>query len=191
VTTPSPDEHPTQVQQATAQQPSVTTAPATRRARIMQRRLPARIGPARTSTVIIGCLFVLLFALNSALPKADNGTVPVTYNGRTVNIPLSALPSDARPTTTAPATPTTQAPAPASSPQPGTAPATTTSGAPRTTTSAPRTPTDQPTTTAPRSTTAPREEQTTPAPTTSRAPTSASRAPVTTDEAPTSAAPAS
>jgi hypothetical protein len=183
VTTPSPDEHPTQVQQATAQQPSVTTAPATRRARIMQHRLPARIGPARTSTVIIGCLFVLLFALNSALPQPDTGTTPVVLqSGRTVEVPNSALPSDARPTTTAPTT-TSQAPV-------STATSTT---APASTTGSPRSTTDEPTTTAPRTaTTTPRTastapDQTTSTPTTSRAPASSSAAPATTADQTSSA----
>jgi hypothetical protein len=187
MTTPSPDEQPTRVlPQATAEQPAVTAAPATRRAAIWQRRVPARIGRARTSTVIIGCLFVLLFALNSALPQPDAGSTPVVLpSGQTVSVPNSALPSDARPTTTAPAT-TSQAPS-------STATSTT---APASTTSAPRSTTDQSTTTAPRTTTtAPRTtsaapDETTPAPPTSRAPATTSAAPPSAAEQ-TSAAPTS
>ncbi|MCW2509522.1 MAG: hypothetical protein JWP68_2670 [Modestobacter sp.] len=177
MTTPSPDEQPTQILlQATVGQPAVTTVPATRRARIWQRRVPARVGRARTSTVVIGCLFVLLFALNSALPQPDSGTTNVVLpSGQTVPVPNSALPSDARPTTTAPTT-TSQAPA-------STATSTT---APASTTGSPRSTTDEPTTTAPRTTTAtPRTastapDRTTSTPTTSRAPASSSAAPATT-----------
>jgi hypothetical protein len=173
----TPDDQPTQVlQQATAEQPSVTAAPATRRAAIWQHRVPARIGRARTSTAVIGSLFVLLFALNSALPQPDTGTTPVVLqSGRTVEVPNSALPSDARPTTTAPTT-TSQAPV-------STATSTT---APASTTGSPRSTADEPTTTAPRTTTtAPRTtsrapDQTTSTPTTSRAPASSSAAPATT-----------
>jgi hypothetical protein len=177
----SPDEQPTTVlQQPTAEQPGVTAVPATRRTRIWQRKVPSRIGRARTSTVTIGCLFVLLSALNSALPQPDNRTVPVTYNGRTIDVPVSALPSDARPTTTAPTTaPTTTAP-----PSTSTSAPTGTTSAPRTTTRAPQTTADEePATTAPRTTSTPRnEDQPTLAPGTSRAPATTSRAPATTAE---------
>jgi hypothetical protein len=183
MTTPSPDEQPTRVlPQATAEQPAVTAAPATRRAAIWQRRVPARIGRARTSTVIIGCLFVLLFALNSALPQPDAGSTPVVLpSGQTVSVPNSALPSDARPTTTAP---TTTAPSPAAPPSTSTSAPTGTTGAPRTTTRAPQTTADEePATTAPRTTSTPRnEDQPTLAPGTSRAPATTSRAPATTAE---------
>jgi hypothetical protein len=187
----SQDEQPTTVlQQPTAEQPGITTVPATRRMRIWQRKVPSRIGRARTSTVIIGCLFVLLSALNSALPQPDTGTTPVVLpSGQTVDVPNSALPSDARPTTTAPTTtaPTTTPPSTST-----TAPRTTTE-APDTTAGAPGTTTGEPTTAAPGSTTAPRsQERTTPAPATSRAPTSVSRAPATTAEpVPTAVAPTS
>jgi hypothetical protein len=187
----SPDEQPTTVlQQPTAEQPGVTAVPATRRTRIWQRKVPSRIGRARTSTVTIGCLFVLLSALNSALPQPDNRTVPVTYNGRTIDVPVSALPSDARPTTTAPTTaptapaPTTAVPTPAAPPSTSTSAPTGTTSAPRTTTRAPQTTADEePATTAPRTTSTPRnEDQPTLAPGTSRAPATTSRAPATTAE---------
>jgi hypothetical protein len=186
MTTPSPDEHPTVIQQATAQQPAVTAAPATRRTAIWQRRVPARIGRARTSTVVIGSLFVLLSAL-SAVVRPD----PVQYTnivdantGATVRVPASLVPVAPTIAPTTPATPTDQAP-PSQSTSISTPTGTT--GTPRTTSGAPRTTTDAPTTTAPRSSTAPRDEQTTPAPTTSRAPATTSRAPATTAEETSSA----
>jgi hypothetical protein len=180
----SPDEQPTTVlQQPTAEQPGVTAVPATRRTRIWQRKVPSRIGRARTSTVIIGCLFVLLSALNSTLPQPDSRTVPVTYNGRTINVPVSALPSDARPTTTAP---TTTAPTPASPSTSASTTAPSRSTTPRSST-ATTPPEDQqePTTTAPQTT---RRQTSEAAPTTSRAP--APSAPATTAAEP-SAAPTS
>jgi hypothetical protein len=193
MTTPSPDEHPTRVQHATVEQPEVSTVPATRRTAIWQRRVPARIGRARTSTVLIGCLFVLLYALNAGLPQADGGTTDVVLpSGRTVSVPNSALPSDARPTTTAPTVPTTttdQAPPATSTSTPTsttTAPRDTTS-APRTTTSAPRTTTAEPTTTAPATSTSRSQAPTTSAPATSSAPTArASTAPDAASSAPPS-----
>jgi hypothetical protein len=179
MTRPSPDEQPTQVlPQATAEQPAVIAAPATRRAAIWQRRVPARLGRARTSTVVIGCLFVLLFALNTALPQQDTGTTNVVLpSGQTVPVPNSALPSNARPTTTAP---TTTGQAPASTAPSTSAPEATTS-APAATSSAPRSTTAAPTTTAPRTaSTAPDQNRTTSTPTTSRPPASSSAAPPTT-----------
>jgi hypothetical protein len=183
---PSPEERPTTViPQPTVEQPAVTIAPATRRARVWHRKVPARIGRARTSTVVIGCLFVLLSAVNSTLPQPDAGTTNVVLpSGQTIPVRNSALPSEARPTTTAPAG-TSQAPestgSSSTSRQTQTTPATTTGGgnqnggassAPRTTTGTPTTssaPTgfDAPTSRAPSSSPAPF----TPAPTSS-APTS-------------------
>jgi hypothetical protein len=193
MTTPSPDEHPTRVQQATVEQPEVTTVPPTRRTAIWQRRVPARIGRARSSTVLIGCLFVLLYALNAGLPQADGGTTDVVLpSGRTVTVPNSALPSDARPTTTAPTVPTTttdQAPpaTPTSTPTSTTTAPRSTPGAPRTTTSAPRTTTAEPTTTAPATSTPRSQEPTTSAPATSSAPAArASTAPDAASSAPPS-----
>src|SRR3569833_462704 len=124
---PSPDEQPTTVlQQPTAEQPGVTAVPATRRTRIWQRKVPSRIGRARTSTVTIGCLIVLLSAQHSTLPQPDTGTTNVVLpSGKTGPIPNSALPSDALPTTTAP---TTTAPSPAAPPSTSTSAPTGTSG---------------------------------------------------------------
>ena len=155
-----PDEQPTRIlPQTTVEQPAVATAPATRRARIWS-HVPSRLGRARTSTVVIGCLFVLLLGLNAALPRDEGGTTTVTTSdGRTVEVPSSLVPSGTptAPTPTAPALSTTQAPpptsrvpessdeAPASTPAPTTtrapasssAPGSTTSRAPATTSRAP------------------------------------------------------
>ena len=180
MSTPRGDDRPTTVlPQATSERPAVTTAPATRRARVWQRKLPARLGRARTSTVVIGCLFVLLFALNSTLPGGEGGTVPVTTSdGRTIQVPRSFVPSAPAPAST-PATPaTTEAPAPTTSAAP-------TSQAPRTT--ATDEDDDDPGTTAP-TTTGDDGERTTPPSTTTRSP--ATRTPATTTAAPESAQPA-
>ena len=194
MTRPSPDEQPTTVlPQATVEQPTVTTAPATRRARVW-RHIPSRVGRARTSTVVIGCLFVLLLGLNTALPRDEGGTVPVTTSdGRTIQVPRSYVPSDPAPSPVP--TPTTPVPtsAPASS-----APATTTTRPPRTSatptepdedeaTTAPSTTPDEPGEEAPRSSSTPSAASTP----TSRAPSSTSRAPASTRAPATTAAPTS
>ena len=194
MTRPSPDEQPTTVlPQATLEQPTVTTAPATRRARVW-RHIPSRVGRARTSTLVIGCLFVLLLGLNAALPRDEGGTVPVTTSdGRTIQVPRSYVPSDPAPTPTpAPTAPvTTSAPA-------STAPATTTTRPPRTSatptepdedeaTTAPSTTPDEPGEEAPRSSSTPSAASTP----TSRAPSSTSRAPASTRAPATTAAPTS
>jgi hypothetical protein len=184
---PTPDEQPTRViPRQTVEQPAVSTAPATRRAGAWHKRLPARIGRARTSTVVISCLFLVLFALNSALPGEATGTTPVTTSdGRVIQVPNSVLPSQARSTPTPTAPVTSRAPATTQEPA---APSST----PATTSRAPRT-------TAPASTTAGDEgsaapsatgERSAPAPTTSRAPAT-SRAPSSTAEAPTAGEPTS
>jgi hypothetical protein len=183
----SPDEQPTTVlQQPTAEQPGVTAVPATRRTRIWQRKVPSRIGRARTSTVTIGSLFVLLFALHAAVaPDPVEYTNIVDANtGQTIPVPRSLVP-------TAPA-PTTAVPTPAAPPSTSTSAPTGTTSAPRTTTRAPQTTAgEEPATTAPRTTSTTRnEDQPTLAPGTSRAPATTSRAPATTAEE-TSVAPTS
>jgi hypothetical protein len=185
----SPNEQSTRALKVqTVERPAVTTAPATRRARVWQRKLPPRIGRARTSTVVIGCLFVLLFALNSTLPQEDTGTTPVTTSdGRTIRVPNSALPSDARstPTPTAPAT--AQTPEESSSAPTARAPATT--GGDERAPATPATGTAAPTTSA-----EPGRQRSTAAPTTSRAPAATSRAPAataTSDQPGTTTAPTS
>jgi hypothetical protein len=136
---PSPDEQPTSaIPQQTVEQPAVSTAPATQRAGSWHRRIPGRIGKARTSTVVIGCLFVLLYALNSTLPREDATSPVVLPSGQTIQVRDSDLPDDYVPPTTAP-TPATNEPVPSSS-VPGTTagPSGTTAG-PSGTSTAPRT----------------------------------------------------
>ena len=132
MSTPAPDQQPTSVlPQQTAEQPAVSTAPATRRARLWA-HVPARVGRARTSTLVIGCLFVLLMALNAALPREDTGTTNVVLpSGQTVPVRNADLPDDYVPPTT-PA-----APAPGTTPAPATSAPASSSRAPRTTEDAP------------------------------------------------------
>ncbi|TWH74737.1 hypothetical protein JD78_03282 [Modestobacter roseus] len=59
----TPDEQPTTVQNRTAEQPDIATAPESARTPVWRRRPPARLGRARTSTVVLGVLFVTFFAL--------------------------------------------------------------------------------------------------------------------------------
>ncbi|MGY1856495.1 hypothetical protein [Modestobacter sp. SYSU DS0290] len=120
----NPDDQPTTVQRRTAAQPSVATAPESGRTPIWGRRLPARIGRARTSTVLLGTLFVGLFALWIAIrPAYVDVELP---DGGTARVPCSQVstcadptPSDTPPPSespTGPAEPTgasTSAPAPA------------------------------------------------------------------------------
>ena len=163
------DELPTTVvPQQTVEQPAVTTAPATRRARMWNRKLPARIGRARTSTVVIGCLFVLLGGLNFVLPEQDPYVTVPTSDGGTVRVRQSQY-------TPAPTSPSTTAPAPTSSVPSGSTTSTTTgTRTPSTTTGREE---EQEETTVPPSTTS-RATTTAPAPSSTRATTS--RAPSTT-----------
>ena len=154
MSSPSDDLPTTVIPQQTAEQPAVTTAPATRRSRIWPSKLPARIGRARTSTVVIGALFVLLGGLNLVLPVDEGATTTVTApDGRQVEVPCEYVSCD----TTTPTTPSTPT-APAS-----TGPATPTSRAPQTTaeddeepaTTTPRSSSPSPTSTPSRTTSAP------------------------------------
>jgi hypothetical protein len=174
----SQDDQPTTVQQQTAVQPAVTAMPATRRSRLFPGgRLPARIGRARTSTVVLGLLFVLLFALYVAVrPDPVEYTTVTTTSGQTLRVPASdVLPP-----------PTTPVPAPESTPAETADPAAPTSDPADTTDAEPTAPTTTgrpaPTTAAPP--TDDEEEPTTSAPTTSRAPATTSRAPSPTSDAP-------
>uniref|UniRef100_UPI0035E0E699 hypothetical protein n=1 Tax=Modestobacter marinus TaxID=477641 RepID=UPI0035E0E699 len=116
----SSDDQPNRVlPQAAPDQPSAVAAPATRRTPTWQERVPAHIGRARTSTVVLGVLFVVLFVLNLFLPSPDSGTTNVVLpSGETVPVPNSALPGDmltdtptpTAPSTTAPPAPTSQVP---------------------------------------------------------------------------------
>jgi hypothetical protein len=165
VSRPAGEQPTTVLPQQTVEQPSVTTSPATGRVGSWHSRIPARIGRARTSTVVIGALFVLLGGLNVALSQEDSGTTQVVLpSGKTVDIPTSAIPSEDRPA------PTPQAP---TTPDP-------TGGVPVPTSAAP---TD---TRAPSSTPDDDEPATTTAPTS--APTSSPRDTSPTTSAPTSTA---
>ncbi|WP_299953105.1 hypothetical protein [uncultured Modestobacter sp.] len=106
------DEQPTTVlPQQTVEQPSANAAPATRGTSLWHRHVPARIGRARTSTLVIGALFAVLFVLNLLLPRPDSGTTDVVLpSGETVPVPNSLIPSDARTTTTPTPTSTPTAP---------------------------------------------------------------------------------
>ena len=177
MSTPSPDQQPTRVlPQQTAEEPVVSTAPATRRARIWA-HVPARVGRARTSTLVIGCLFVLLMALNAALPRDEGTTTTVTdSNGRVFEIPSSYVPS----------VPTTPAPAPA----PGTTPAPATTSAPARTSSTPQTSDAEPESTPSETTRAPsRSTSSSSAPSSSTRSSATSRAPSSTADPLDSAAP--
>ncbi|HET6394220.1 MAG TPA: hypothetical protein VFG13_15440 [Blastococcus sp.] len=90
------------------ERPSVSTAPA--RSGPFS-RIPAHLGRARTSTVVLGLLFVAIFALYLTIKPADPGTAstPTTETGTEQPAPAT----EPAPTTTAPGTPaepTTPAP---------------------------------------------------------------------------------
>jgi hypothetical protein len=177
----TPDERPTTVlPQQTVEQPAVTTAPATRRNRVWQRKLPSRIGRARTSTLVIGSLFVLLFALNATLPRDEGASVPVVLpSGQTAYVNQSDLPSGAVPATTAPVATTAPAPARTSAPA-------TSSGAPGTSSAPSPTPSEstQPSPSSTASSRTSRAPASSRAASTSAAPSTA--APTTASSAPTS-----
>jgi hypothetical protein len=96
--------------------PSVSTAPA--RSGPLS-RIPSHLGRARTSTVVLGLLFVGIFALYLTIRPADPGTASTTTTDTGV---VQPAPETTAPETTAPETP-----------------AEPTTSAPRTTTSVPTT----------------------------------------------------
>ena len=170
MTRPSDEQPTTVLPQQTVEQPSVTTSPATRRSYTWHRRIPARIGRARTSTVIIGALFLLLGGLNVALPQRDSSTTEVTLeSGEKIQVPTSLLPSQLQ-TPETPAAPTSTSP---TSGAPAPAP---TSGTPTGTSSPSSAPDDEePTTTSPAPTSTTRSNTpSTSAPTTSARPSATS-----------------
>jgi hypothetical protein len=174
----SPDDQPTTVQQQTAVQPAVTAMPATRRSRLFPGgRLPARIGRARTSTLVLGLMFVLLFALYVAVrPDPVEYTTVTTTSGQTLRVPASdVLPP-----------PTSPVPAPESTPAETTDPAAPTSDPADTTGADPTAPTTtgRPTPTTSTPTTGDEDEPTTSAPARSRVPAPTSEAPAPSSEAP-------
>ena len=120
--------------------PRVTTAPP--RARWHLGRVPARLGRARTSTVVLAVVWLLvaLLWLDVRPPSAQIAPTGDTTTGtapRTTTAPArpsSSAPTTSPPTstpvprtTTAPSSPTTTAPAPAPAPAPSTAGASTSS----------------------------------------------------------------
>jgi hypothetical protein len=126
--------------------PTVSTAPPRSRWRFSS--VPAHVGPARTSTVVLAVVFVLLLALHGYLQSSsDSGYTTVTTNtGQQVRVKTTDLSGT-------PAAPTS-ATAPATTAPRSTAPQSTTTGPPTST----RTPA---VTTAPQSTSSPTASGTT------------------------------
>lgn len=116
----SSDDQPTKVlPQAAADQPSAVAAPATRRSPTWHQRVPSHIGRARTSTVVLGGLFVVLFVLNLFLPSQDSGTRTITTSdGETLEVPCTVVECDEPTTPPAPETPETPVPVVPTSPVP-------------------------------------------------------------------------
>ncbi len=145
----SPDHQRTRELPSTAEAPAATTdvAPPVR---FWRQKVPAHIGRARTSTLVLGVLFLALFGLYLGVrPPAVEYTTVETTSGQTVRVPVSELSPTPEPTE--PAEPTSVVPDP---------------GTPTGTTAPPAT-------TAPRSTPSEPDEDegtTTQAPTTTRAP---------------------
>ncbi|WP_448615155.1 hypothetical protein [Modestobacter sp. URMC 112] len=73
-----------------------------------RQRVPARIGRARTSTVVLGVLFVVLATLYVLVRPDVEYTTVTTETGQTVRVPVSQLGPTTEPAE--PATPTTEAP---------------------------------------------------------------------------------
>ncbi|MCZ2823257.1 MULTISPECIES: hypothetical protein [unclassified Modestobacter] len=168
----SSDDQPTKVLPQTTAEPPAHAAPATRRTPGWPSSVPAHIGRFRTSSVVLGVLFVVLFVLNLLLPQPDSGTSPVVLpSGETIAVPNSLLPSDARTTTTPTPTSTPTAPSsevPTEDEEPVTTPSRPTTRAPASTPTPTR---------APSPTTATTEEEPTDDETTESEPT-----PTTADE---------
>ena len=168
MSTPKHD-RPTRVLRSTAQQPPPTIGAPAPPAHFWRQRVPAHIGRARTSTLVLGLLFVVFATLYVVVrPAPVEYTTVETTSGQRVRVPVTEL----GPTTEPPA------PAPPTSEAPTTPPET----------SAPESPEE---TTAPSSTPTVTENEETGEPTSSRAPgttrtTDADRAPATsgTDSAP-------
>ncbi len=153
---------PTRVLRSTARQPPPPPAAPAPPAHFWRQRVPAHIGRARTSTLVLGLLFVVFAALYVLVrPAPVEYTTVETTSGQTVRVPVSELDPTTEPPSPAP--PTSEAPTP-------------------TETSAPESPEE---TTAPTSTPTVTEDEETGEPTTSsRAPTTtrstdANRAPAT------------
>src|SRR5215213_7869955 len=110
----------TEPEKRTAEQsvvePSVSTAPARDGWRS---RIPAHLGRARTSTVVLSVLFLAIFALYLNIRPETTGTVATTTSDTGTVQPV--------PTTTAPAPETTEEPTPTTTSAPPTTSAPTTS----------------------------------------------------------------
>jgi hypothetical protein len=140
--------------------PSVSTAPA--RSGPFS-RIPSHLGRARTSTVVLGLLFVSIFALYLTIKPADPGTAAGTTETGTEQPAPAPAPAPAttapetpgEPTTSDPATPSaptsTSGPTPEEEPSDTTVPEETSAPTPptTTTTAAPTTRAGTPTTVSP------------------------------------------
>jgi hypothetical protein len=97
----------------TAPAPRVVTAPA-EGPRRWWAAVPRRLGRARTSTVVLAVLFVVLGVLYLYVRPETTDTAPAGNTGEVAVVPAPATTAEPEPTTTAPATtarPTTSAPA--------------------------------------------------------------------------------
>jgi hypothetical protein len=94
-------------QQQPAVTPTVSTAPARSRWRVS--KLPAHLGPARTSTVILVVLFLSIGALYLYIRPETTGTA-VTGNQQPAATTAPAAPTTDAPTTPAPETTDSEAP---------------------------------------------------------------------------------
>jgi hypothetical protein len=114
--------------------PTVSTAPA--RSRWSWSRVPSHVGPARTSTIVLAVLFVLLLVLHGYLQAhAQNGYTTVTTDtGQRVRVRTADL--SGTPPAPATQTATTTAPTATTTPR-STTPARTSSTAPTATTTTP------------------------------------------------------
>ncbi|MCZ2805968.1 hypothetical protein O2W18_12695 [Modestobacter sp. VKM Ac-2983] len=111
----SSDDQPTKVLPQT-NEPPANAAPATRRTPGWPSSVPAHIGRFRTSSLVLGGLFVVLFVLNLFLPQPDSGTRTITTSdGETLEVPCTVVECD-EPTT--PPTPETPVPVVPTSPVP-------------------------------------------------------------------------
>jgi hypothetical protein len=125
-----------------AQEPSVSTAPAHSR----WRNLPSHLGRARTSTLVLGFLFLAIGALYLNVRPPPTVTAPAG-GGSSVEQPVEPT-ATVVPTTTTPAEPTTTTPAEPTSTEPTSAEPTSTEptepSTPSRTTSRSPTPTGSP-----------------------------------------------
>ncbi|MCZ2815681.1 hypothetical protein [Modestobacter sp. VKM Ac-2984] len=175
----SSDDQPTKVLPQTTAEPPAHAAPATRRSPGWPSSVPAHIGRFRTSSLVLGGLFVVLFVLNLVLPRPDSGTRTITTSdGEILEVPCTVVECD-EPTT--PPTPETPVPVVPTSPVPpddeeDEEPVSTPS---RTTT--PRTPTPTPTPTRTPSPTSETTEQETEQETTDSEPTGTTEVETTAD----------